>query len=266
MTKNRHLIYPLPFLCLVLVFAFSTPSDAQSPLKIFSYYLKERLSYDGDLGYNKVLDNILRDVKQEVTVNIAPLRRSSLAFARTPDSCTYPANEMAWRSHLKERQDIPLISSLPLDMVSVRIYTRLDQPKIQHADELKGKMVGHMIGSAGKAILDKDDSINFYGVEREEILLGMLTRKRVDAILGFHPDMPMAMDRLGFDQAHFADKYAVLNVPVHIMCHKTERTIAFIETVDKHIRQIRTSGKLQKLLGPYAIIAPLTKTDSSPEH
>ena len=229
---------------------------ANEPVKVFSIYLKERLSFDGTLGYNKVLSYVLQDLSAQVQEQISPLPRSSKLFKFTPGSCLYPANENAWRAHKLNRMNVPLISSLPIDIVSVRAYTPKEQNKIEKKEDLYGMRVGHLIGSAAKAVLGEEDKIGYYGITSEEKLFIMLEKGRLNALLGFHPDALMTQERLGLNEAHFSNHYSVFEVSVSLLCRDTASNRRLIDSVNKRIIEARFSGKLQEYLGRHAILAP----------
>lgn len=250
--------YTLSFIA-ILLFLNTNTVNAVEPVKIFSIYLKERLSFDQTQGYNKVLKYILQDTYNQFSETIAPLPRASKLFEFTQDACLYPANERIWRSHKPERAKHALISSYPIDLVSVRAYTPVGRPKIRHKTDLYGLRVGHLIGSAGKAILGEPEKISYYGVTSEENLFVMLEKGRLDALLGFHPDVLMLQERLGFNEADFALDYSVFKVPTAILCHDNARNRELISRINQQILKAHTHGVLQKLLGEHAILVPPVK-------
>jgi len=255
---KKHLKLKNIYLCFLILFAYPVELYAAPPIKIHTILLKERLSTTQKLGYNRVLDFILQDTQNNFEHTFAPLPRQSSAFENDIKSCLFPVNEWAWKAH-GNRDEFELISSEPIDIVSARIYTLKSAPLITNTNQLNQKNIGHLIGNLGVKLLNKQKGITFSPVNNGESMIKMITRGRIDAILGFHPDTLISMHRLDFSQLHYSKKLALFEVPIHMVCHKNPQAQAFIKTINLRIKEAHNKKLFQSMLGNEAQIAPLKK-------
>jgi ABC-type amino acid transport substrate-binding protein len=156
-----------------------------------------------------------------------------------------------------------LISSDPIDIVSARLYTRKTEPLITSTDQLNGKNIGHLIGQLGVKLLKNQKGITFSAVTNGESMIKMITKGRIDAILGFHPDTLISMHRLDFNELHYAEKLALFEVPIHMVCHKTPQNQSFIQTINLRIKEAHKKKLLQSMLENEAQIAPFPKIENT---
>ncbi|MFT5708182.1 MAG: ABC-type amino acid transport substrate-binding protein [Oceanospirillaceae bacterium] len=156
-----------------------------------------------------------------------------------------------------------MISSDPIDIVSARLYTRKTEPLITSTDQLNGKNIGHLIGQLGVKLLKNQKGITFSAVTNGESMIKMITKGRIDAILGFHPDTLISMHRLDFNELHYAEKLALFEVPIHMVCHKTPQNQSFIQTINLRIKEAHKKKLLQSMLENEAQIAPFPKIENT---
>lgn len=246
-------------LCCVPVLSFATDETTGKKHKIYTYVLTDRLNAKWTLSYNKFLDYVTQDVRDFFDLVPAPLRRSSHDFINDTSSCVFPtAIDGLRRVHKQKLAGFPLLASSPIDYVSIRLYTKITDPVISNKDQLKGKIVGHLLGSIGTVLLDSKE-ITIQHVSDESLLLKMLFAGRLSAVMGHHPDIPMAIDRLGLDDVHYDPKMTVYRTPVHIVCHKFKGVAGLLDKINFRIKEARANGMAQEILGKYAEIVPISK-------
>ncbi|MEH6404715.1 MAG: transporter substrate-binding domain-containing protein [Sneathiella sp.] len=190
------------------------------------------------------------------------LRRSSHDFSNDRSSCVFPSAIHALRRvHKQKLAALPLFASSPIDYVSIRLYTKKTDPVISSKDQLKGKVVGHLLGSIGTTLLDEKD-VTIQLVSDKPLLLKMLFAGRLDVVMGHHPDIPMAIERLGLDDVYYDPIITVYRTPVHIVCHKFKEVDDLLDKINFRIREVRANGMAQKILSKYAEIVPLSEDSS----
>lgn len=234
-----------------------TGALAESPIRLHNYLLPDRLDDEQELGYNKLNNAIFAKTGETPHMFYAPLRRNAQNFEYDPGSCVSPSSIFALDAspQVSVAPD-KLIESLPIDYVSVYIYTRKDQAKIRTRQALKGKLLGHMIGSVAEAFIGDAGAV-LHAAPTEPQLIRMLDRDRVDAVMAFHPDLPIALDRMGHPGLNYEPELLVFRTTIHYVCHDTPETRDFIAAVDKAMLELRSEGSLKRFLGKHADIVPV---------
>jgi len=241
--------------------AADTPSINKH--KIYAYMLKDRLGKQENLPYNKLLKYVSQDLGDLVEVLPAPLPRSAQNFLQDNNSCIFPTSSAALqRVHSEKLAGRLLLNSEPVDFVSIRLYTSKSDPVITDKAQLKGKVIGHLLGSVGSLLLNTE-GVTIKNVRDESLLLKMLARKRIDVLMGHHPDIPMAIERLQVDDLHFDPDLMVFSTAVHLVCHPFAGSQVILAAINKRIKEIRANGMAQQMLGKYAKIVPLPATAKS---
>lgn len=257
-----HILIIILSMFLIYVPAVSiAESDNDQKYKIYTYLLRDRLDAEGTLSYNKLLENVTREVSDSIEFKPAHLRRSARSFINDKSSCVFPsAINGLRRVHKDDLGTAKLIQSAPIDYVSIRLYTRETDPVITDMAQLKGKTVGHLLGSIGETLIGIHD-VKVLNVSDEAQLLKMLFANRFDVLMGHHPDIPMAIKRLKLKAVTFDPKVTVYHTSVHIVCHEFEGVDRILSQIDYRIRGLRKSGEAQEILGEFARIVPLTESE-----
>lgn len=246
------------FLIVIVTFLLSQQAFANEPIIIHQTFLTERLDADGTKGYNKYLAGILKHYEGEVKLDISPIKRSARRFAKDPSSCLFPSNIRALRTATPELKDAELIKSLPVDYVSFNVYVPTGQNVPTRLEDLNGMRLGHASGSVGPNLLKgKNLDVSFLRVTTDEQLVKILVSGRVDAILGFHPDVAITFNRLEQVDLIYSPQLTLFKVPVSIICHPNKKTTSFISYMDQAIISLNKSGKAKKHLGVYSEVIPL---------
>lgn len=232
-----------------IFFIISAPAYAQ--MKISLYDLPDRLSPDGGKGYNYLLDDLIKDFPYSVKQKYAPLRRNASAFLRGEGDCIFPSNVKVLSAGHPAIKDMDILSSKQIDVVSVYFYVPRGKQVPTTLSDLYHKSIGHIIGNAAVNFI-KNEPINLHGARSNESLIEMLKRDRLEGIMGFHPDMPIAFEALGYTGLEYSPKLTLLKAPVVFVCHASSLTKSFIEHVDKMIPIMARDGRTQKYLGKHA--------------
>jgi len=239
-----------------VLLAQALPSHGEEPIKIYTYLLADRLNVQQTLSYNKVLHHITQGLdKDSVEFVPAPIRRSQRSFKTNERSCVFPTTVEALKLvHKADLGHRTLVQSDPFDYTSIRLFTSLDHPKITNLDQLKGKTVGHLLGSVGKRMLKGVDTITQSATD-EGRLVRLLAHGRIDVLMGHYPDTAMAIDRLGAKPLHYHDDMTIYHTEARIVCHNFSDANSLISQVNPQIKRIRQNGKMQEWLGHHAQIA-----------
>lgn len=233
------------------------PVQADDRAQLYSFLLKDRLDAKGTLHYNKVLTYILQDVNADLGVRIVPIARAVKSFFEEKKACIFPTSFNLLRfDQSPNTQKIPFIQSLPLDTISVGLYSRKENKALTSKNDVQGKVIGHLMGTVGRQMLHGVDAI-VRSVPDEEMLVRLLERGRVDAYVGHHPDTALAMERLGIKTINYKPDVVLHKTSVHIVCRDFEGVESIVSKMNARILELHKSGRLQKMLGPFAEIHSL---------
>ena len=259
MRTPRLVFNIISFLFCFLSFSAYAENSSGGKIKLHVYLLKDRLNLQGTHPYNKLLKYVLQDVQDHFEILPAPIKRSAANFHNAKKACVFPTSkETQVLIHNNNPYMQQLIETVPIDYVSVRLYTKKGKPVIHSQSQLKGKIVGHLLGSVGERLLT-EDNLTIRRVSDEGRLVRLLLADRVDVLLGHHPDTPMALDRLELGQVNYDPLLTLYKTAVTIVCHPFDGIDTVLEKINVRIREIRENGLAQKILGPHAEIVPLNR-------
>lgn len=228
------------------------PSLHASEFTLYNYYLPHRLTVDSGKQYDLFLQELFADGNVDIQQETAPLKRSSSRFRVDPNSCVFPANPRALRA-VSNKGARNLISSVPLDVVSLRLYTRKKTSGEVTVDDFEPERIGYIRGSGAIPLLG-EKSKRFVPLSSEAQLISMLELGRLDAFLGHHPDTALALEDLNKPNVLHVTPLAVLNLrfPISFVCHNTKSAQAFLMKVNPKIKEMLASGRLQAILGEHS--------------
>jgi ABC-type amino acid transport substrate-binding protein len=231
--------------------------SAENEFTLYFYYLPHRLTATSDKQYDLFLNEVFEKGDVQIKRQTAPLKRSSRNFRANPNSCVFPANKRALQS-VSKKGTSDLISSMPLDIVSLRLYTREKSTGPVGVDDFAPERIGYIHGSGAIPLLG-ENAKRFIPIASEKQLIGMLELGRLDAFLGHHPDTALALDDLNKPYALHVTPLAILNLrfPVSFVCHDTKQARAFLAQLDPRIDAMVSSGRLQEILGQHSEIDQL---------
>nr|WP_324258995.1 transporter substrate-binding domain-containing protein [Cellvibrio fontiphilus] len=230
-----------------------TNVDAEAPVNISGVALEYRLRENGNDQYNKLLET-LADKKLKFNLVIFPLTRAVRNLMDGQD-CIFPSSLNSIQTHFSEQtKGREFIASNPIDYISMRVFTRQGEKTIASFNELNDKRVAIWLGFDRNIYLQGINA-TVDEVASEEVRVNMLTKKRVDAIVGFTPDVFFAAQKLGVPIPEYNKSLAVFEGEgASVVCHKNDKNIRFIEQLNVQLELLRESGELGKILGPYATL------------
>jgi len=228
-------------------------SHAFADMTLHFYDLADRLTENEDRGYNRYLSDLIGEYDAPLVKKYAPLKRNTRNFIKGKNACAFPANVNAIGASYPEVFTKAIRISEPIDLVAVYVYVPKGNETPKTLSDLHHKDIGHIIGNAAAAFI-KDAPINLHAARNNENLLRMLKAGRIEGIMGFHPDMAIAFDDLGYRDLTYSSDLTLLSVMTHFVCNDTKETRRFLDYVDQRIRRMAIDGRAQEYLGEHAQI------------
>ena len=223
----------------------------QAQPKIYALEIPGRISSNVIEHYNIFWEKIA-SLGLQSSLEIFPSGRLIRSFLKEQHSCTFSVMAPLSALLTAESSNLSLILSDEVDNVGLRIYTPSSDTSITDIASLENKRVAGAFHLNPSAFLGGYKFIDFKNAENTVQLLKMLYRRRVDAILAFTPDIQLASKILSFPMPYSTGLWIFKNKGVGLICHDTQENQLFIKQFNKLLRQLKTSGELLQILGPYA--------------
>ena len=260
--KNISMAIAMVFAC-SLAEAQAVGSDmGEGTVRIYGHALNYRLQERGREQYNKLF-NKLADRGLAFELVVRPLTRVMRKFTEG-SGCFFPTSINAIKMAVPHYSSGPLVSSMPVDQISLRVFTRAGAPKVTALEQLNGRRVALWNGLDPEIFL-KGITPLVETTPSEEVRARMLEAGRIDAILGFTPDVLLAADALSLAPPEYDEALALFrDEGASIVCHDSEETREFIRQFNTHLAALKNSGELRSILGPHvAIVQPGTGSAQS---
>ncbi len=242
-------------ICGALLWASFAPAQTTLPVQVYAIALEYRLDEAGTKQYNRLLQAVAEE-GLKFNVLVRSLSRSLISMKTDQGSCLFPATVNALVTNDNDMAAFALISSDPIDEVSLRVLTNSTKPLITSIKELEGKRIAILNGLHSEQFLG-DVNADVEPTPDEYVRLKMLTAGRLDAVLSFIPDILLAAEDLGLSIPHFDEHLALLrDEGAAIVCHDNADNRAFIAQFNDVLRRMKASGELQRIMGKYAVIVP----------
>lgn len=236
-------------LCLLAIYL---PANAQS-VPVYAYQLDYRLEASGAGDYQQLL-KVLQRQGLDFSLTVLPVRRAVRALDDDIQGCIFPASINATLTSLPHIDSSRLIASTALDRISLRVFTRTDSLVISDLSQLANKHVALWDGLNVEALLG-DVNMTIEPTTTESIRVRMLHAERLDAIVGFMPDVLLASEALGLPLPHFHPDLALFkDEGAGFVCIDTPANRTWVEQVNALLRALKDSGELRQILSPHADI------------
>ncbi|TQV84664.1 transporter substrate-binding domain-containing protein [Exilibacterium tricleocarpae] len=222
---------------------------AAAKVRIYGHALNYRLQERGEEQYNKLFHQ-LAAMGLEFELVVRPLTRVMRRFAEG-SGCFFPTSMNAIKMAVPHLASMPLVASAPVDQISLRVFTRAGAGKITDLQQLNGRRVALWNGLDPEIFL-QGLTVKVETTPSEEVRVRMLEAGRIDAILGFTPDVLLAADALALAPPHYDESLALFrDEGASLICHESPVTRRFVAQFDQYLERLKKSGELRNILGPH---------------
>lgn len=246
MQKISKINVLLSSLCLIL--SIVSPFLA-AETTVYAFELINRMSTVQDRQYNH-LWQAMSNQGLEYELQIKSFTRYKRAFKRNINSCIFPANMGVVKKIAGKNLKQKLITADSVDYVGLVVLTANSDANITTRGDLAGRKVAISPILKSKIFLKGIDLTSLKLADNNEVLLKMLYRNKVDAIIAFMPDILLAAKKLNYPLPHSSALWLIKKHPISIVCHDTVDNRAFVQQFNKHLQQLKSSGRLREIMGP----------------
>lgn len=227
---------------------------APGKTRVFGYSLEYRLKEKGESQYNKLLMALSkRGLSFELTIQ--PMTRI-IRDLESHNQCVFPTSVNSITTFIPAYEALSLIASKPVDYISMRVFSRPGEPVIKELSQLRGKTIAVWSGMDVEVFLS-GMNVEVETTPSELIRAKMLDKGRIDAILGFIPDVVLAAEQLDLPTPQYEESLALFRGEgASMVCHDTPANRNFIDQFNREISALKASGELRKILGPHVKLTP----------
>jgi len=227
------------FICLLVVLysigAFH--GDDKGKSTVFATAWGETLSQDGGGFYNEIADDVLSLTAATESYQIRPYRRAKVSFFSNSDSCLYPSSLSAL-AQAGQIDDVgKFVESDGLFIARTHLFARAGDTPPKNLSDLFGKSVAYPNGSVARGVL-AGHGARLISVNDEQDKAEMLNSGRVDIITGMIPDTAIVFGKMGGKMPVYEPSFALYEVPVTFVCHRTPGNEAFIISVNEALKAL----------------------------
>lgn len=239
---------------LLLVISFGSIADVNPKnLKIIGNFLDQRFEHDESSPYQVLLRKL--SYGYNVEIGVYPVKRSTQTFIKDRTACIGPSAISTIKKFFREKfEEMKLIESDSIEFLTTRIFSKRGSAVARSLKDIEGKKVVSWLGIPDKLFLPgaEFDSIK---VKSDSQALKILNAGRADFLLGFIPDTPMVAEKMKIEQPLFDANFIIFSEDLTFVCHDTPRNRKYLKEFNKKLAELKNSGELQKILGPYSVVA-----------
>jgi len=197
------------------------------------------INQEGIGAYQQVLNHAAKRSDIKLTETFYPIKRAVNVFKHKQVLAIYGMIDSV-KDEINRNE---IITTYPIGIFKLYIFTKKDQPPISSYEQLKGKSIGGIRGyeSSYQPLIEKN--INIYYISNEASQLARLKSGRVDAILGFLPDWTPYLEQLNYDKG-FLIEFGY----DYIVAWNTPLGRAFVNKISPTLQQMKIDGTLKKIL------------------
>ena len=195
---------------------------------------------DGQGPYQLILKEAAKRADIDFTEVVYPLKRAVLTFTERRALTVYGMTEAV----IEEIGEDNIITSYPLGIYKVFIFTHKGEPAISNYDQLKGKVLGGVNGyqTYYRGLIEQGIDITYFAQEEHQLM--RYEKGRIDAIIGFMPDWMPYLDRLTYDP-----NFPIIVGYDYMTVWKTPAGRAFVDKISPVLQGMKLDGTLKEILG-----------------
>jgi len=184
---------------------------------------------------------------------VIPSQRLLRSFLHNSLSCSFPVS-LSIIKHNIDKESIKLITAEPVSYPGMQVFTQAPNNQYTNLSNLDNKHIAGSFGFDPLIVLNNSKVASFTRVENNETLLKILYKQRVDAILTFTPDIFIAANKENLPTPYATGIWVLKPRGISLVCHDTAANRQLIKKFNQQLRQMKKSGELRDILGPYVLL------------
>ena len=235
------------FCTVVLLLGYFVVSPLQAAeMTMMSPSIPSCVEKDGTGIYQLALQEAAKRAGYSVKDEFYPVKRAIKNFTERQDTCLYSFYSAAKRTLGEDN----VIVSYPLAASKLYIFTKKGTPPVTSVEQLEGKRVGGILGTAEAFYREYTKGVNFRldTASSDKLNLEKLEKGRIDAMFGWFPDLYPVLDQLSYSA-----ELPLFIGHEKIICHNTKEGKLFINAISRALQEMHDDGTLQKIEGNFYV-------------
>ncbi len=234
-----NMINKVGLLAVLLCLSLPYPAMAQE-VRVSAGIFLGIINKDGKGPYQLILKEAAKRANISISEEVYPLKRAVRMFARKKFLAIYGMTDAV----IEEIGDDKIITSYPLGVYKLFIFTGKRETPVSSYEQLKGKSIGGVSGYEAYYQELVNNNIRIDYLANEENQIKKLEAGRIDAIIGFMPDWIPFLNKLSYDPGF----------PIHLgydymTVWNTPEGKSFVDKISPVLRDMNSDGTLKKILG-----------------
>jgi len=217
----------LGFIAALLIVASPACAKNHVPI-VYATAWGKTLAQDGTGFYNEIAGDILAHTPGPELYQIMPYRRAKVSFFMSKGRCLFPSSLPALVKAGQIATPENYIESNTLFAARTHLFVRAGETPPKSFGDLFGKSIAYSNGSVVRSTLEGSGA-RLISVNDEQDKAEMLVSGRVDIISGMIPDTAIVFGEMGGDMPLYEPTFALNELGVTFVCHKTVKTELFVE-------------------------------------
>lgn len=207
-------------------------------IDIVSHSINGLVFEDASGPYPKLLTKLNDAIGTELSFKVIPVKRAVYHFENKHDDCLLSGNSLTIKNPEK------YLVSNPLSEIKLHFFNLQHMPPITSFNDLnQNKLIGGILGidALYKKVLPKEHKLTL--VSSDEQSINMLVAKRVQAILGFIPDLNAHLDIL-----HYDETFVLYHGSDNLICHDTQENRDYLKRINQALEDIKASPTYDEIM------------------
>ena len=225
---------------IVIFCLFYVPFSISKEINISAGIFMGIIESNGSGPYQLILKEAAKRAGIEYSEQVYPLQRAIKTFTARKVLAIYGMTEAV----ISEIGEEKILTSYPLGIYKVHIFTKKGQPVISNFKQLENKVVGGINGYQQyyQELTKNKVKISYFTHEHSQ--MDRLNLGRIDTIVGFLPDWLEHSDTLDYDP-----QFPIYVGYDYMTVWNTPQGQDFVNKISLALQRMKSDGSLKKVLG-----------------
>lgn len=231
--------------CLLLIALFSGPAMPHDHDIRLAVSRITGVTDGADAPYNRLLSVVVEQTRFNMLKEYYPTARSNFLLEHQQVDCIFPIAQGAHRRHIE------VIYSQSVNRVTTHLFS-YGTDEFRHLSDVANEVVVYIRGYLfGDLVNTQPHNVSFIPVDTHHSALQLLKTGRAKAYLEYLPDIRFALSKEQLEQLRYSREFPVQETFDIFECYASQKNATFILNLNQVLTHLKTSGRLQELLGDY---------------
>ena len=235
----KRAVYPL----ILAIGLFTSYCQAETPIT-FAGVLAEKIQQQDKQGYlDKIYQEIARRTSLTINYDVMPMARTMSLFDHKKVDCILPGSSNRYFDRTKQHD---IVRSQAISALLLFKFTFERNQALLAAQDLADVNIGYVrnIKMFNALNMPPFDNATHIVASHHRHLFDMLHFGRTELIVGWYPVVNMLATARNSERVSFDAEHVLSTDYLVVSCHRSDKTEAFIETINKAINSMWQDGTM----------------------